>query len=111
MSDSQNQNAELENLEGAGDDPSAIPTWYGGIVFTILFVVSAYLLVFLAGSEEESVIEERNRYKSRELEEVQGIQNSQLNGYTWTDRDNNRVSVPLDQGKNEVLRRYGKQGN
>ena len=111
MSDSQNQNAELENLEGAGDDPSAIPTWYGGIVFTILFVVSAYLLVFLAGSEEESVTEERNRYKSRELEEVQGIQNSQLNGYTWTDRDNNRVSVPLDQGKNEVLRRYGKQGN
>ncbi|MGB1661365.1 MAG: hypothetical protein ACPHP7_00850 [Planctomycetota bacterium] len=111
MSDSQNQNAELENLEGAGDDPSAIPTWYGGIVFTILFVVSAYLLVFLTGIEEESVIEERNRYKSRELEEVQGIQNSQLNGYTWTDRDNNRVSVPLDQGKNEVLRRYGKQGN
>ena len=111
MSDSQNQNAELENLEGAGDDPSAIPTWYGGIVFTILFVVSAYLLVFLTGIEAESVIEERNRYKSRELEEVQGIQNSQLNGYTWTDRDNNRVSVPLDQGKNEVLRRYGKQGN
>ena len=111
MSDSQTQNSELENLEGAGDDPSAIPTWYGGIVFTILFVVSAYLLVFLTGIEEEAVTEERNRYKSRELEEVQGIQQSQLNGYTWTDRDNNRVSVPLDQGKNEVLRRYGKQGN
>lgn len=111
MSDSQNQPAELENLEGAGDDPSAIPTWYGGIVFTILFVVSAYLLVFLTGIEEESITEERNRYKSRELEEVQGIHNSQLSGYTWTDRDNNRVSVPLDQGKNEVLRRYGKQGN
>ena len=47
MSDSQNQNSEPENLEGAGDDPSAIPTWYGGIVFTILFVVSAYLLAFL----------------------------------------------------------------
>ena len=111
MSDSQTSDSELQNLEGAGDDPSAIPTWYGGIVFTILFVVSAYLLVFLTGIEEEAVMEERNRYKSRELEEVQGIQNSQLNGYTWTDRDNNRVSVPLDQGKNEVLRRYGKQGN
>ena len=111
MSDSQTSDSELQNLEGAGDDPSAIPTWYGGIVFTILFVVSAYLLGFLTGIEEEAVMEERNRYKSRELEEVQGIQKSQLNGYTWTDRDNNRVSVPLDQGKNEVLKRYGKQGN
>lgn len=111
MSDSQNQNSEPENLEGAGDDPSAIPTWYGGIVFTILFVVSAYLLAFLTGYEEEVVDQEMNRFKSRELEEVQGIHNSQLNGYTWTDRDNNRVSVPLEQGKNEVLRRYGKQGN
>ncbi|OUU24535.1 MAG: hypothetical protein CBC13_03310 [Planctomycetia bacterium TMED53] len=111
MSDAHNQDPDFEQLEGAGDDPSAIPTWYGGIVFTILFVVSAYLLVFLTGIEEEAVLEDRLRYKSRELEEVQGIQNSQLSSYTWTDRDNNRVSIPLEQGKNEVLRRYGKQGN
>jgi len=98
-------------LEGAGDDPSAIPTWYGGIVFTIIFVVSAYLLVFLTGIEEASVLEERNRYQSRELEEVQGIQNSQLKNYSWTDRDNNRVSIPIQQGKEEVLKRFGTSGN
>ncbi len=111
MSDSHDQDPDFENLEGAGDDPSAVPTWYGGIVFTILFVVSAFLLAFLTGVEEEAVLDERIRYKSRELEEVQSIQSSQINGYTWTDRDNNRVSVPLEQGKNEVLRLYGNQGD
>jgi len=74
-------------------------------------VVSAFLLAFLTGVEEEAVLDERIRYKSRELEEVQSIQSSQINGYTWTDRDNNRVSVPLEQGKNEVLRLYGNQGD
>jgi len=32
MSDSHDQDPDFENLEGAGDDPSAVPTWYGGIV-------------------------------------------------------------------------------
>lgn len=108
---SQNEETTLvEELPGSGDDPSAIPTWYGGVVFFILFLFSVYLLVFLADWEQETIFDQSIRGESRVLQEVQELQNTQLDNYTWTDRENNRVSVPLEQGQQEVIRRFGNTG-
>ncbi len=95
------------SLPGSGDDPSPIPTWYGSIVFAILFVASVYLLVFLADMEQLNADEESFRNGNRSLQQVQEQQQSQLESYTWTDADNNRVSIPFQQGREKFLKRYG----
>ena len=107
---SQADSTTIKELPGSGDDPSAIPTWYGGIVFLIIFVFTVYLLVFLADREQGLAFDRSIRGESRGLKEVRQQQNTQLQGYTWTDRENNRVSVPLEQGRQEVLRRFGDKG-
>ncbi|MGE4618181.1 MAG: hypothetical protein AAEJ04_00070 [Planctomycetota bacterium] len=104
---SQVENSSVEDLPGSGDDPSAIPTWYGGIAGTVFFLFSVYLLVFLSDREQEIAFERSIRNESRWLNQVEEKQQSQIDSYTWTDRDNKRVSVPLDQGRQEVLRRFG----
>lgn len=107
---SQTESTTINNLPGSGDDPSAIPTWYGSTIFIILFLFTVYLLVFLADREQEIAFDRSIRGESRGLQEVQQQQTTQLHGYTWTDRENKRVSVPLDQGRQEVLRRFGDKG-
>ncbi|MGE4633207.1 MAG: hypothetical protein AAEJ47_09230 [Planctomycetota bacterium] len=107
---SQTESTTIERLPGSDDDPSAVPTWYGGVIFVILFLFTTFLLVFLADREQELVFDDSIRRESRTLNEVRKSQNTQLDEYTWTDRENNRVSVPLEQGRQEVLRRFGNSG-
>ena len=107
---SQTESETIERLPGSDDDPSAVPTWYGGVIFVILFIFTVYLLVFLADREKELVFDDSIRRDSRTLNEVRKLQNTQLDSYTWADRENNRVAVPLEQGRQEVLRRFGETG-
>jgi len=104
---SQEEITTVEIAPGSDDDPSVAPTWYGAVIFLIVFLFTVYLLVFLSDREKELVFDDSIRRENRSLHEVRILQNSQLDFYTWTDRENNRVSVPLKQGRQEVLRRFG----
>ena len=101
---------DYDDLPGSGDDPSAVPTWYGGVVFTILFLFSVYFLVFLADSEQVNSFDRSIQSESRWLKEVKTQQEQQLDSYSWTDAENNRVSIPLEQGRQKVLKRFGPSG-
>ncbi|MBT5737882.1 MAG: hypothetical protein HOI29_04840 [Planctomycetes bacterium] len=101
---------DYDDLPGSGDDPSAVPTWYGGVVFTILFLFSVFFLVFLADSEQVSKFDQSIQAESRWLKEVKSHQEQQLESYSWTDAENNRVSIPLEQGREKVLKRFGPSG-
>ncbi|MDE0960041.1 MAG: hypothetical protein OSB09_04605 [Planctomycetota bacterium] len=107
---SQSDEMNDQDLPGSGDDPSAIPTWYGGVVFTILFLFSVYFLVFLADREQVNTFDQSIQSESRWLNEVKSRQEQQLESYTWTDAENNRVSIPLEQGREKVLKRFGPSG-
>jgi membrane associated rhomboid family serine protease len=107
---SQSDAIDNDDLPGSGDDPSAVPTWYGGMVFTILVLFSVYFLVFLADSEQISRFDHSIRSESRWLNEVKSRQEQQLETYSWTDAENNRVSIPLEQGREKVLKRFGHSG-
>ena len=107
---SQSDEMNDQDLPGSGDDPSGIPTWYGGVVFTILFLFSVYFLVFLADREQVNTFDQSIQSESRWLNEVKSRQEQQLESYTWTDAENNRVSIPLEQGREKVLKRFGPSG-
>ena len=96
-----------KDLLGSGDDPSAIPTWYGGAIFAVILLFSVYLLVYLSDMEKLNVFDRSIQAESRWLHQVKNKQGQQLETYTWTDIDNNRVSIPLEQGREKVLKRYG----
>ena len=96
-----------KDLPGSGDDPSAIPTWYGGVIFAVILLFSVYLLVYLSDMEKLNVFDRSIQAESRMLHQVKSKQVQQLETYTWTDIENNRVSIPLEQGREKVLKRYG----
>ncbi|HIA26986.1 MAG TPA: hypothetical protein EYN79_02540 [Planctomycetes bacterium] len=92
----------------SGDDPKSVETTYIGLAFAVLLAVTVIAVVFLTYRQQYLEAQRSVITPSfATLKEVREIQEVQLNGYTWVDPGNNRVTIPIEEGRARVLEEYG----
>ena len=97
----------IDASRGDFDDPLAGPTYVIGLVGTVILIATVLLVHTLSNNLGGSVQDEQLERDYFEITEVQSEQREQLEGSTWTIPTEDRVSIPIEEGVERVLQRYG----
>lgn len=97
----------IDASRGDFDDPLAGPTYIIGVVGTVLLIATVLLVQKMstdAMKRGEEAAAQRDYY---ELSIMREKQNKELMENTWTFPEEDRISVPIEVGIDEVLREFG----
>lgn len=93
---------------GDYDDPLATPTYVIGIVGTIILIATVIMVQTLSHEVLDYQGEKMSVRDYLEITELQKKQTAELEGYTWTFPEEDRVSIPIGEGVQKVLETYGR---
>ena len=97
----------IDASRGDFDDPLAGPTYIIGVVGTVILIATVLLVQKMshdAAKRGEEAAAQRDYFEITNMREEQNLQ---LIENTWTFPEEERVSVPIPVGIEEVLRNYG----
>ena len=85
-------------LEGQEDDPRSVSTVYVGLIgvaLTIVIVVALQMLFYRTRDAE--MLRKAGVGQTQQLEQTRALQQQQLEGYRWVDREAGVVAIPIDR--------------
>ncbi|MGA1488673.1 MAG: hypothetical protein ACO4B3_06645 [Planctomycetota bacterium] len=97
----------IDASRGDYDDPLATPPYILGLVGTVILIATVVLVHTLSNNTGQSMQDEALERDYFEIQQVRARQQEQLSSTVWTIQEEDRASIPIQQGMERVIEQYG----